>query len=31
MKLFVGREQELQRLEDLAQLGKASFVVIKGR
>lgn len=31
MKPFVGRERELQRLEDLLKVGSASLVVIKGR
>lgn len=31
MKSFVGRENELKRLEDLSQSGKSCLVVIKGR
>ncbi|MBI2811213.1 MAG: ATPase [Candidatus Melainabacteria bacterium] len=31
MKPFVGRENELKRLEDLAKSGRANLVVIKGR
>lgn len=31
MKPFVGRDQELQRLKDLSQSGRACLVVIKGR
>ncbi len=31
MKPFVGRESELQRLDDLAKAGRACLVVIKGR
>jgi AAA+ ATPase superfamily predicted ATPase len=31
MKPFVGREAELQRLEDLSKSGRACLVVIKGR
>lgn len=31
MKPFVGREIELQRLEDLSQSGRACLAVIKGR
>src|SRR5580765_5061819 len=31
MKLFVGRQTELQRLKDLSQSGRACLVVIKGR
>ncbi len=31
MKPFVGREKELERLEDLLKLGRASLAVIKGR
>lgn len=31
MKPFVGRDHELQRLEDLSRSGRASLVVIKGR
>lgn len=31
MKPFVGRENELQRLEDLLKSGRSSLVVIKGR
>lgn len=31
MKPFVGRKNELQRLEDLAKASRASLAVIKGR
>jgi uncharacterized protein len=31
MKPFVGRDNELQRLEDLSQSGRACLAVIKGR
>ncbi len=31
MKTFIGRKKELQRLQDLPSLGRASLVVIKGR
>jgi AAA+ ATPase superfamily predicted ATPase len=31
MKPFVGRDQELRRLEDLSKTGRACIVVIKGR
>lgn len=31
MKPFIGREHELQRLEDLSKSGRACLVVIKGR
>src|SRR5438105_3830984 len=31
MKPFVGRENELQRLEDLSKSGRSCMVVIKGR
>jgi len=31
MKLFVGRERELQRLEDLSKSGRACLAVMKGR
>src|SRR5271169_3798872 len=31
MKPFVGRDSELQRLEDLSKSGRACLVVIKGR
>ena len=31
MKLFIGRDKELQQLEDLSRSGRACLVVIKGR
>lgn len=31
MKTFIGRKKELQRLQELKSLGRASLVVIKGR
>ena len=31
MQPFVGRENELRRLQDLSRSGRASLVVIKGR
>jgi uncharacterized protein len=31
MRPFVGREKELQRLQDLSKMGRACVAVIKGR